>query len=195
MTFALSRLSFVRRLIADAPLSAAILVLTACGGGGDAVSPTSAPTAAKSMQALDSGDSWTTIAHEGERFTVSGTQTVRYGSGSTWITMQVNGSGDCSNGAFGQDPLYGVVKECQTESSGDGGWTVIAAEHSSFTVNGTQTVRYGAGTNWINRSVSGAGGRCTARRCIGILISRGGLRRRSLPLLERGTADSGRPRR
>jgi len=157
MTFALSRLSFVRRLIADAPLSAAILVLTACGGGGDAVSPTSAPTAAKSMQALDSGDSWTTIAHEGERFTVSGTQTVRYGSGSTWITMQVNGSGDCSNGAFGQDPLYGVVKECQTESSGDGGWTVIAAEHSRFTVNGTQTVRYGSGTSWITRSVSGAG--------------------------------------
>jgi hypothetical protein len=157
MTFALSRLSFLRRLTAGAPLSAAILVLTACGGGGDAVSPTSAPTAAKSMQALDSGDSWTTVAHEGGRFTVSGTQTVRYGSGSTWITMQVNGSGECSNGAFGQDPLYGVVKECQTESSGDGGWTVIAAEHSSFTVNGTQTVRYGGGTNWINRSVSGAG--------------------------------------
>ena len=66
------------------------------------------------MRALDADDSWTTIANEGERFTVSGTQTVRYGSGSTWITMQVNGSGECSNGAFGGDPLYGVVKECQT---------------------------------------------------------------------------------
>ena len=88
---------------------------------------------------------------------VLGTQTVRYGSGSTWITMQVNGSGECSNGAFGGDPLYGVVKECQTESSGDGGWTAIAGEHSSFTVNGTQTVRYGSGTSWLTQSVSGAG--------------------------------------
>ena len=158
MTFSLSRPAFVRRLTTGAHLSAAIAVLTACGGGGDAVSPTSDAAAAKNMQALDAstGDSWTTIASEGERFTVSGTQTVRYGSGSAWITMQVNGSGECSNGAFGRDPLYGVVKECQTQSSG-AGWTAIAAEHSSFTVSGTQTVRYGSGTSWITQSVSGAG--------------------------------------
>jgi len=157
MKLARPRPAFIRRLASGAALSAPILVLTACGGGGDDVSRTAEPTAAKSMRALDADDIWTTIAKEGERFTVSGTQTVRYGSGSTWITMQVNGSGECSNGAFGQDPLYGVVKECQTESSGDTGWTVIAGEHSGFTVNGSQTVRYGSGTSWITRSVSGAG--------------------------------------
>ena len=157
MTFSLSRPAFVRRFTAGAHLSAAILVLAACGGGGDPVSPTSDATAVKNMRALDADDGWTTIAKEGERFTVPGTQTVRYGSGSTWITMQVNGSGECSNGAFGRDPLYGVVKECQTQSSSGGGWTAIAAEHSSFTVNGTQTVRYGSGTSWITQSVSGAG--------------------------------------
>ena len=140
MKLARPRPAFIRRLASGAALSAPILVLTACGGGGDDVSRTAEPTAAKSMRALDADDIWTTIAKEGERFTVSGTQTVRYGSGSTWITMQVNGSGECSNGAFGQDPLYGVVKECQTESSGDTGWTVIAGEHSGFTVNGSQTV-------------------------------------------------------
>ena len=157
MKLARPRPAFIRRLASGAALSAPILVLTACGGGGDDVSRTAEPTAAKSMRALDADDIWTTIAKEGERFTVSGTQTVRYGSGSTWITMQVNGSGECSNGAFGQDPLYGVVKECQTESSGDTGWTVIAGEHSGFTVNGSQTVRYGNGTSWITQSVSGAG--------------------------------------
>jgi len=159
MTFFLFDPVFLRRLAAGAPLSAAILVLAACGGSGDAVSLTSDAAAAKSVRALDSGtgDGWTTIANEGDRFTVPGTQTVRYGSGSTWITMQVNGSGDCSNVAFGQDPLFGVVKECQTRSSSADGWTVIAVEHSSFTVSGTQIVRYGSGTIWITKSVAGAG--------------------------------------
>jgi hypothetical protein len=157
MIFALSPPAVVRRLISGVPLSAAIVVLTACGGGGDAVSATSDDSASKNVRALDGEGSWTTIANEGERFTVPGTQAVRYGSGSTWITMQVNGSGECSNGAFGRDPLFGVVKECQTHSGSAGGWTPIAAEHSSFTVSGTQTVRYGSGTSWITRSVSGAG--------------------------------------
>jgi len=162
MTFSLSRPAFARRLMAGAHVSAAILVCTACGGGGDAVSPTSGATAARNMQALDAGtdDGWTTIANEGERFAVTGTQTVRYGSGSAWVAMEVNGSGDCSNGAFGRDPLFGVVKQCQTQSSSVDGWTAIAAEHASFAVSGTQTVRYGSGTNWIIQSVSG-GGECS----------------------------------
>jgi len=161
MTFPPFRPAFVRRLKAGAHLLAAVLVSTACGGG-DAVSPTSEPTAARNMQALDAsdGDGWTTIAYEGARFTVPGTQTVRYGSGSTWITMQVDASGECSNGAFGRDPLVGVFKECQTPSSSSVGWTAIAAEHASFTVSGTQTVRYGSGTSWITKSVSG-GGECS----------------------------------
>ena len=49
---------------------------------------------------------------EGEAFTVSGTQTVRYGSGSSWITQSVTGAGQCSNAWFGTDPLVGTVKEC-----------------------------------------------------------------------------------
>jgi len=160
MTFALSRLALTRRLM-GAPLSAAILALTACGGGGgDAMSSTPEAADAKTMRALDADTGWATIAHEGERFSVAGTQTVRYGSGGTWTTMQVNGSGECSNGAFGRDPLFGVVKECQTQPGSDGGWTAIALEHSSFTVSGTQTVRYGGGTSWITRSVSG-GGECS----------------------------------
>jgi hypothetical protein len=142
---------------------AAGAALTACGGAGsnDTASAVEAQ-ALKGAHALDSdaADAWTTIANEGERFTVAGTQIVRYGSGDTWITLQVDAGGDCSNAAFGADPLYGVYKQCQVQSTAVVGWTPIATEWSSFTVNGTQTIRYGSGSSWITKTVSG-GGECT----------------------------------
>jgi serine protease len=102
---------------------------------------------------------WTHVADEGQGFTVSGTQTVRYGSGSSWITMSVTGGGLCSNAFFGNDPIYGVVKECQVSSTAPPptGWTKIADEGQGFTVSGTQTVRYGSGSSWITRSITGSG--------------------------------------
>lgn len=103
---------------------------------------------------------WTKIADENQNFTVSGTQTVRYGSGSSWIQQSVTGSGTCSNAWFGGDPLFGVVKECDVASSGTPTWTTIAVEGQNFTVNGTQTVRYGAGSSWVTRTVTG-GGTCS----------------------------------
>ena len=36
-------------------------------------------------------------------------------------------------------------------------WTLLAAEGQSFSVSGTQTVRYGSGTSWIEKSVTGSG--------------------------------------
>jgi len=56
MKLARPRPAFIRRLASGAALSAPILVLTACGGGGDDVSRTAEPTAAKSMRALDADD-------------------------------------------------------------------------------------------------------------------------------------------
>ena len=60
---------------------------------------------------------WTHLANEGQSFTVSGTQTVRYGSGSSWITLSVAGGGSCTNAFFGSDPIYGVVKECDVQAA------------------------------------------------------------------------------
>jgi len=57
--------------------------------------------------------SWSRIAAEWGSFTLSGVQTVRYGSGSTWITRTMSGSGQCTNAFFGGDPLVGVVKQCE----------------------------------------------------------------------------------
>ena len=72
---------------------------------------------------------------------MQGTQTVRYGSGSSWVVKSVSDGGECSNSGFGNDPLVGVVKECQIAAT----WTPIADEHQAFSVQGTQTVRYGIG--------------------------------------------------
>lgn len=59
---------------------------------------------------------WQKIADEWRSFTVSGTQRVRYGSGSTWIERMVTGTGQCTNTFFGRDPLVGVTKQCQVAS-------------------------------------------------------------------------------
>jgi hypothetical protein len=100
---------------------------------------------------------WSQVAVEGAAFSVSGTQTVRYGSGSSWITKTVSGSAECSNAYFGNDPLFGVVKQCEQMGSSESGWSRIAGEDEGFTVSGTQTVRYGSGSSWITKTVSGSG--------------------------------------
>ncbi len=135
----------------------ASLLVAACGG--DGVAPTDQNQKAPiTMEAP--GDVWTFIADEWQSFQVTGTQTVRYGQGSTWIQRSVTGSGECSNTFFGSDPLVGVVKRCEVLSTtpppGDV-WTFIADEGQSFRVTGTQTVRYGQGSTWIQRSVTGNG--------------------------------------
>ena len=99
---------------------------------------------------------WTRIAREGQSFTVSGTQTVRYGANSSWIQKSVTGTGQCTNAYFGRDPLYGVVKACDLSET----WVRIANENQSFSVSGTQTVRYGANSSWVRKSVTGTG-QCT----------------------------------
>jgi hypothetical protein len=89
-------------------------VLAACGGGGTTASDTSTDTASATSDNLSSGTRaqaaaatdpvWVKIATEYSSFTVSGTQTVRFGSGSSWVTKQVTGSGKCNKTFFGSDP-------------------------------------------------------------------------------------------
>jgi hypothetical protein len=138
----------------------ASLLVAACGGD-EGASPASRKAPIE-MQAPD--DVWTFIADEWKPFQVSGTQTVRYGQGTTWIQRSVTTAGQCTNTFFGQDPLPGIVKRCEvlaaTTPPPDGVWTFIADEWQPFQVSGTQTVRYGQGTTWIQRSVTTAG-QCT----------------------------------
>jgi RHS repeat-associated protein len=195
---------------------------------------------------------WVKIADEGESFTVGGTQTVRYGTGTSWVQLNISGTSDCSNSAFGSDPAVYYVKECDvlvpasgapvvslssgtnpsqlsqsvsltvsvspatasgqvqfrdgsrtlgtaTLSAGSaslstsfvlsgahslsavylgdannapatsaalsqgvngpsgGNWTKIADEFGSFSISGTQVVRFGTGTSWVYLSTSASG--------------------------------------
>jgi lysophospholipase L1-like esterase len=94
---------------------------------------------------------WTRIAGERESFTVSGTQTVRYGADTRWIQKAVTGSGTCSSTWFGGDPAYGVVKSCQVQSAPasqvplvtPGTWSVIG----SSTAQGVGST---AGHAWVD---------------------------------------------
>jgi Peptidase M66 len=112
----------------DARIAALLIpfLLTACGGGGGGSE--SSDVAAKSTPGATApapgatgtpaaAETWVSIAVEGQPFTVSGTQTVRYGSGSTWIEKSVTGGGQCTNEFFANDPLFGTVKECQVVSA------------------------------------------------------------------------------
>jgi RHS repeat-associated protein len=56
--------------------------------------------------------SWAKIAGEGDSFTVGGTQTVRFGWGSSWVQQSVSGTAECSSDLFGSDPAPGQGKEC-----------------------------------------------------------------------------------
>ena len=109
---------------------------------------------------------WARIADEGQGFTLSGTQTVRYGSEPYWITRTLSGGGACTNDFFQTDPVYGVYKHCEVATMASpappppSGWTKIADEDQGFSVSGTQTVRYGSGSTWITRTVTG-NGTCT----------------------------------
>ena len=75
------------------------MVLGACGGGnsGDnesaAASDASSAAAAASPLSPEAAIVWTRIATEGNGFTVNGKQTVRYGSGTTWIERTITCSG------------------------------------------------------------------------------------------------------
>ena len=152
----------VRAAWAAAPCLA--FVLAACGGGGDAGNGSTGaaqadPSRSQALGAGDAGDAghasgWTTVAAEGEGFDLATAQDVRYGNGSTWITRSVSGNASCSNDFFGNDPLFGVVKQCQVMS---GSYTRVAGEGEPFNVDGTRTVRYGSGATWVAQTVSGSG--------------------------------------
>ncbi len=58
------------------------------------------------------GGTLTKVADEGGNFTISGTGTVRYGVGTTFVEMTVSGPGQCTNDFFGSDPAVGAGKSC-----------------------------------------------------------------------------------
>jgi hypothetical protein len=71
----------------------------------------------KSCELLEPAPDWLKIADEGQTFTVSEIQTVRYGADTRWVQMSVTNGGQCTNAFFGSDPAFGIVKSCQTAAA------------------------------------------------------------------------------
>ncbi len=95
-----------RRLrIAGIPLLLTFFAVNVYGAGSHSRGA-SAPTAT-------AASGWTKVADEWTSFTVSGTQLVRYGTGSTWVQKTVSGRVPCTNAFFGSDPAVGITKQCQ----------------------------------------------------------------------------------
>lgn len=153
------------------------ILLAACGGHGAEEGATATPADAAAAegraQALATA-TWTVAASENQRFTLAVSTPVRYGANDAWVYRTLVGDVSCSNGVFG-DPLVNVVKRCEVQAgtpsnaaapagnttpanaSAASGWAFVANENESFTVAGTRTVRYGAGSTWIEKSVTSAG--------------------------------------
>jgi YD repeat-containing protein len=107
---------------------------------------------------------WSRLAAEGVAISVSGTQTVRFGKGVAFVQKSVASTGQCNATFFGSDPAPGVVKQCDQLISTPPAtqtWNSTAVEGAAVTVTGTQTVRFGVGTSWIQRPITSTG-QCTA---------------------------------
>lgn len=166
----------------------AIVALTACGGGGgdegsDTETGTDTDTDISTSTSTDSGSfsavkamavnqslsgsnaaasgTWVPLVIEGQNFNVTGTQTIRYGAGSSWIERTLTGLGVCSNSFFGSDPLWRTLKTCQLwvptpPVNASSSWSPVAFEGGTYITNGTQTIRYGTGSTWTQRTFNGS---------------------------------------
>lgn len=108
---------------------------------------------------LHAQPTYTRVATEGQSFSVSSPQSVRYGIDGKWIEKTVSGTVACTNRFFDGDPAYGTVKRCEQAGAvalGTGDNT-LAFEGQLFTVASPQLVRYGANGAWLERMVSGSG--------------------------------------
>lgn len=106
---------------------------------------------------------WVKAVGENQTFSVNEPTEVRYGVETKWIQSNLSGNVNCTNSFFGRDPAPGVVKTCQIFTASVNGsapesniWAKAGAENQTFNVNGQTEVRYGAGTNWIQRSLNGS---------------------------------------
>ena len=102
-----------------------------------APAPAPAPTPNVTV-ALAASPSYTQIAVENQAFKLDTPQSVRYGSGSRWLTKVVSGIGQCSNSYFGSDPAFGVVKQCEV-SAGASQPVMAMAPSSNAGSNGGTT--------------------------------------------------------
>jgi len=104
---------------------------------------------------------FTQCAAENGTCAVTGTESVAYGANGIYSYTTESSSVACSDAALG-DPDYGVAKACYTGpvTAGPSGTAYCAPENGLCSFSGTQTVYFGAGSDWTSKSITG-GTPCT----------------------------------
>lgn len=80
-----------------------------------APAPVTAPAPAPAPSGSSTVTAWVRLALEGDGFSLSGTQQVRFGDGLHWVYATLSGSGACSTSTFGGDPAVGQQKICEVQ--------------------------------------------------------------------------------
>lgn len=102
------------------------------------------------------------LALEGQNFTLTAATIVSYGADTRWIDKTLTiGTYQCGNVSFGNDPAMYVAKSCVSKGAAPApvsvnGWTKVASEGQDFTLAASTTVRYGFGTMWSTKTLTGA---------------------------------------
>jgi alpha-L-rhamnosidase len=104
---------------------------------------------------------YTQCAAENGTCSFSGTESVAFGADGIFTYQTLTGGTACDNTVFG-DPDYGIVKSCYTGpvTAGPSGSTFCAPENGICAFTGTQTVAFGAGSSFTEKSLT-AGTPCT----------------------------------
>jgi alpha-L-rhamnosidase len=104
---------------------------------------------------------FTKCAAENGTCAVTGTEEVAFGANGIYAYATESASVACDDAVFG-DPDYGVVKSCSTGpvTAGPSGTAYCGPENGLCSFYGTETVYFGAGSDWTSKTVSG-GTPCT----------------------------------
>jgi alpha-L-rhamnosidase len=104
---------------------------------------------------------FTECAAENGTCSVTGTEEVAFGANGIYAYATESASVACTDAVFA-DPDYGVVKSCYTGpvTTGPSGTTYCGPENSLCSFFGTETVYFGAGSDWTSKSITG-GTPCT----------------------------------
>ena len=114
---------------------------------------------------ISGGANYVDCAGEGGFCSFSGTKQVRYGANSSFSYGTFSNGTNCTNAAFGGDPIYGVAKRCAYDNSGStpptgggtGGGTIgaeCASEGGTCSFSGTQEIWYGANGTYAKKTAT-----------------------------------------
>jgi hypothetical protein len=107
--------------------------------------------------ALAQQTKWVWCAHEGDACSFPGSRPIRYGANDSFVQRTASGQIECTNAAFGQDPVPTVWKGCWYE---DTAWVFCAYESGRCEFSGSRRIRYGANDRFVERTFSD-GAACT----------------------------------